>query len=526
MKSSKNFNCTVGIDVGSSGIRLLLLNSKGIKVNEQIMTYTTLQEQGHLIWDEEKRINTNNLNESLENQLILLLEKFPKINIFSLSISSIGPSLVLLSKEAQPLVNAYTYAYQGAQDYVKYLPIDFQERTGSLYSGALPYVQLLKIKEETLLSSCFKITTINDYLSWNMTDLPLNEIFSTVPNTSYTGLYSLKQRDWDLELIQKVGLKKDILPKIIPLGTTFPIKKELKQLSDSFKDTYVVTGTIDGIDAFWATGVENEDIIVGSASSTGALRRLRKTPKKEYNSRLIQCCQINESLWVELIPFNNVGTSFNWLGRNFGSMFKNYLIEKYQLNIEKLELDSSNKLREKTTSLESYLLGLPLYFPYIEGEPRGPNGRGKIKGGFIFKKGYLPSCIDLYISLLIGIVNMYRHNLEMLDPPNYKEIRLTGLITQKSRLFLQFLASLINKRIVIMKSEQSIAWATGMRALTYIKVREKIPKVSTLDPISPESGERQKLLTSLYRRYMEVYNSPNKYEICYSENEINLQKLS
>ncbi len=523
MKILAKSGCSIGIDVGSSGIRLLLLNTRGEKLTTEIMTYRELQEQGTIIWDNEKRINIIALAETIENQLILLSRNFPEVRIMSLGISSIGPSLVLLSKDSKPIMHAFTYAYQSAQEYVKHLPADFQEKTGSIYSGALPFVQLLKMKEEDLLYSCYKITSINDYLVWTMTDLQLEEIFSTIPNASYTGLYSLIQSEWDQELIQKTGLSSSALPRLIPLGNSFPLKSKFKQISKIFKDTLVVSGAIDGIDAFWATGVEKEDIIVGSASTTGALRRLRKTPKKKFGSQLVQCCQINESLWVELIPFNNVGTSFEWLANNFKSLFSNYVDKWNQLNIEKLELESSNKLKEVSTNLESYLLKLPIYFPYIEGEPRGPNGRGKIKGGFIFKKEYPSNCIDLYISVIVGIVNMFYHNLEMLDPPDdYREIRLTGLIARKSRLFLRLFASLINKKIIILKTEQSVAWATGMRALIFIKILEKMPKVATFEPILPEESEMQEYLISLYKEYMEVYISPDSYHILTSEKELKI----
>ena len=515
---SKTSGHTIGIDVGSSGIRLLLLNIMGNKINDQIVTYKTLEEQNHYIWDEERRINLPNLTETIEDQLTLLTNEYPHISISSLSFSGIGPSLVLLSKQAEPLVHAFTYAYQGAQDYVSSLPIDYQKRTGSLRSGALPYVQLLNLKDDDILKSCFKITTINDYLTWHMTDLPLIDIFSSVPNASYTGLYSLNLAEWDKKLVEEIGLDSSIFPKIVPLGTVYPIKTTFTQLNP-FKNTYIVTGTIDGIDAFWATGVESEDIIVGSASSTGALRRLRRTPKTEYGSRLIQCCQINDGTWVELIPFNNVGTSFSWLANNFQETFKNY-VTNYQLNIEKLERKLLRKLEDRAEKLESFFLNLPLYFPYIEGEPRGPNGRGKIKGGFIFQKR-AHSCVDLYLALLLGITNMYKHNLEVLNPPaKCQEIRLTGLIAHKSRLFLRFLASSVKKRIVTMKTEQSIAWATGMRALIYLNIRNQMPEVSLHDSIRPENSEIQASLTSLYKKYMEVYNAPRDYQIIQSEEEM------
>ena len=181
-----------------------------------------------------------------------------------------------------------------------------------------------------------------------------------------------------------------------------------------------------------------------------------------------------------------------------------------------------SKFDDKIRDLESYLLNLPLFFPYVEGEPRGPKGRGRIKGGFIFQGGPV-SCYDLYFSLVLGVVNMYRHNLEVLNPPSKcQEIRLTGLIAQKSPLFLRLLASSIKKAIVIMETEQSIAWASGMRALTYVNIRKNIPKVSLLDSIPPENKEIQECLSILYNKYLEVYNEPDNYQMIQSEKEMNL----
>ncbi|MFX1249519.1 MAG: FGGY-family carbohydrate kinase, partial [Promethearchaeota archaeon] len=207
--------------------------------------------------------------------------------------------------------------------------------------------------------------------------------------------------------------------------------------------------------------------------------------------------------------------------KNFKVAFKNFITESNDVNIKRLEKEALQKLEDIAADLESYFLKIPLYFPYIEGEPRGPNGRGRVKGGFIIIRENSINCIDLYISLIIGIVNMYKHNLEVLDTPdNYNEIRLTGLIARKSRLFLRFLASLVNKKVVIMKTKQSVAWATGMRALTYLGVLEEMPPVTTLDPILPEDNKLKKILTTLYRRYMEVYQTPDNYQIIQSEEEI------
>ncbi len=512
---------SVGIDIGTSGIRSLLLNTKGIIIKKQMISFESLNGENWRIWDDEKRIDVIKLRITVIDLLKTLSNSFSKIRIKSLGISSIGPSILLLSNKAEPIINAYTYAYEGAQDYVKYLSEDFQERTGSQYSGALPFVQLLKIAEEGLLKDCSKITTINDYLTWYMAGLSLEKIFSTIPNASYTGLYSLKEENWDKKLLSQLGLKIENLPIIVSLGKKYPLRRDLKSIP-MFQNTLVVAGTIDGIDAFWATGSRNEKTIVGSVSTTGALRKWRNEKVKHFKSRLVQCVQVTKDSWVELIPFNNVGTSFNWLATNFRVKFKKYLTKTNHLNIGKLEFESKKIIEYNKDYLYDYLLKIPLFFPYIEGEPRGPNGRGKIKGGFIFKENINFSCLDLYISLIIGISNMYRHNFEMLDSSSKsREIRLTGLIAQKSTLFLQFLATLTNLNVIIMKTEQSVAWATAMRALTYANEIEVFPEIPICEPILPVEGEMKKILELLYSEYMTIYISPDDYDMIFSEEKQN-----
>ena len=47
---------SVGIDVGTSGIRLLLLNTKGKIIKRQIVNYKSLNDNKR-IWNDEKRID-------------------------------------------------------------------------------------------------------------------------------------------------------------------------------------------------------------------------------------------------------------------------------------------------------------------------------------------------------------------------------------------------------------------------------------------------------------------------------------
>ncbi len=288
-----------------------------------------------------------------------------------------------------------------------------------------------------------------------------------------------------------------------------------------FRNSKIVAGTIDGIDAFWATHGQRSDIIVGSASTTGALRRWRHTRKEKYDSRMIQSIHVSKDAWIELIPFNNVGTSFDWLATNFKNFYEGYLTDTNQLNIDMLEEEIKLFLPQIKGSFHSYIRSLPLFFPYIEGEPRGPQGRRNITGGFI--QGNLTSLkpLDLYMSLILGISFMFRHNFEVLvSNDNSKEIRLTGMIARKSPFFLSILATLTNLKVRIMKKEQSVAWATAMRSLMYLKTIEELPTIEMFDPVKPLIGESSKALNELYSLYLKVYINPKHFDKISSEEEL------
>ncbi|MHA2295409.1 MAG: xylulokinase [Candidatus Hodarchaeales archaeon] len=501
----------IGIDVGSSSIRLLLVNKQGDVLREEKLTFNELEKQGCHVWDEEKKIDAELLFEIIIDMLAVLLKQFSGISIDAISITGFGPSLVFLDRKGRPIGRSLTYAYQGAEEYLPHLEDDFQMKTGGLYSASLPIVQLIQIRDRNEYKGFSKITTVNDYLAWRMTGKPVEEIFSSIPNASYTGLYSVKTRDWDKDQLERVGLSRISLPRIIPLGTRFSVAEKWIQRFPILKGALVVVGTIDGIDTFWATSVKHGDkVLVGSASTTGALRRWQEGPSSRFNSRLVLCCHVVGDDWVEIIPFNNVGTSLNWLARMFQKGFEEYLKENKLLNLELLEKIATKRIKDIND--KKYLTKIPIFFPYIEGEPRGPNGRGKkIKGGFVNGKEE-QSAIDLYIALILGIVNLYRHNLELLSPRNeYKEIRLTGQVARKSYLFCNLLSTSIMKDVVIMKKEQSVAWATAMRALVFIKAIPEFPKVKTLKTFEPVKGEIKNTLDEIYQMYRKIYEKPNEY---------------
>jgi len=125
--------CAIGFDVGSSSIKLLMVDGTGNILIEKNRDYSSLKQQGFHIWDEERKINASLLYEICIDMLKSSLSHQNEKPLV-ISFSGFGPSVVILDKYGNPLQYSLTYAYQGAENYVKQLGDDFQKRTGCLPS--------------------------------------------------------------------------------------------------------------------------------------------------------------------------------------------------------------------------------------------------------------------------------------------------------------------------------------------------------------------------------------------------------
>ena len=506
----------IGIDVGTSGIRTLLIDGQGECLDRDMLTYEEIRAQGITIWDSEKRADATKIFSTILARLEVIQADFPDCRIRAIGISCFHPSLVCLDPDGKPLGLATTYAYQGAATYLNQLPPDFQASTGAMISMAIPYVQLRQIQQESPDLHPAKIVPLADYLVWSMTDLGLEKSFVGRPTASYSGLYSVDTHTWHEGRLQEVGLKTSQMPAIRELGTMYAVSADLQAHFPILQGARVAIGGYDGLDAFWAVGVNQGDkVIVGSASTSGALRRWNTGSIKDLKSPLIYCNHVQGDDWVVVLPFNNVGTSLHWLAGKFKLWsWSEYLTPEGLLDLDRLDLEAEQRLDDLSESAGEYLSKLPLYFPYIEGEPRGPGGRGsQVKGGLIGRQtGH--DAIDLYIALILGIVNMYKHVLNNLDTPqDYQEIRLTGLVARKCPLFCHFLATASNCQVKIMVNEQSVAWVAGLRALQSVGQIDSLPQVGTLEPFKPLGGLEKQALDELFGRYLDVYEYWERIEI-------------
>lgn len=212
----------MAIDAGTGSIRAVLFDTKGNQISVAQKEWTHLEEEGivnSMSFDFEK-------NWGLVCACIRESIKSADVNaedILALSATSMREGIVLYDAQGKELW-AVANVDARASDEVKYLKEHFdgfEEKfygeSGQTYAlGALPRLLWLKNNRPELYEKVANISMIGDWIL-----AKLSGIIATDPsNGGTTGIFSLSKRDWVTEMALEVGLKDDIFPKVLEVGTS------------------------------------------------------------------------------------------------------------------------------------------------------------------------------------------------------------------------------------------------------------------------------------------------------------------
>jgi len=223
-------NYYLAVDIGASSGRLILSHIEAGKIIlEEIHRFENgmAKKDGHLVWDTDRLFA-----EILEGmKKCKTVGKIPK----SIGVDTWAVDYVLLDKEGKRL--GLTYGYRDSRtagmDEKVYAIISEQklyERTGIQKQPFNTIYQLMATKEQTpeLLEMADTMLMIPDYLHYLLCGGKVTEY----TNASTTQLLNPETKDWDWELIESLGINKNIFCRIaLPgekLGALRPdIEKEV-----------------------------------------------------------------------------------------------------------------------------------------------------------------------------------------------------------------------------------------------------------------------------------------------------------
>lgn len=255
----------LAIDIGASGGRHMLGHiEKGRMVLEEIHRFSNgmKEQEGELVWDVDR----------LFDEIKIGMKKCKeqgKVPV-SVGIDTWAVDFVLLDEENQRIGNAVAYrdGRTKGMDNEVYAVISEEElyqRTGiqKQIFNTIYQLMTLKKKHSEQLEKAKKLLMIPDYFHYLLSGVARTEY----TNASTTQLLSPETKDWDRELIKRLGYSSEIFQKIETSGTllghlTEDIQKEL-----GYNCKVILPATHDTASAVMAVPGRQEDVLYISSGT-------------------------------------------------------------------------------------------------------------------------------------------------------------------------------------------------------------------------------------------------------------------
>jgi autoinducer 2 (AI-2) kinase len=232
----------MAIDAGTGSVRAVIFDTEGNQIAVSQQEWTHLSEEGvpnSMNFDTQKNwaITVECIKESIKLSGLRLED------IEAVSATSMREGIVLYDKEGKELW-AVANVDARAADEVKFLKENFEGIEEEFYAlsgqtfalGALPRLLWLKNHKPELYEQVASISMIGDWILYK-----LSGVLATDPsNGGTTGIFSLKERKWVPNMAKTVGLKEDIFPAVLEVGTVMGKVNDVT--SGLCQDTLVVMG--------------------------------------------------------------------------------------------------------------------------------------------------------------------------------------------------------------------------------------------------------------------------------------------
>ena len=259
----------LAIDIGASSGRHILGHVEDRKmILEEVYRFDNLQvrKNGHDCWD------TENLWKGIVGGLKACREagKIPE----TIGIDTWGVDFVLLDREDRMIGDAVAYRdsrTDGMDRLVeaKIAPETLYSRTGIQKAGYNTIYQLMALQQEhpEQLEQAAWLLMTPDYWNFRLTGVKSNEY--TIATT--TNLVNAREKNWDREVIEALGLPAEIFHDVSMPGTAVgPLSDEISA-EVGFQSTVVMPATHDTGSAFLAIPAVDENAVYISSGTWSLL---------------------------------------------------------------------------------------------------------------------------------------------------------------------------------------------------------------------------------------------------------------
>ncbi len=492
----------LGIDIGTSGTKTVLFDEMGNTIASDLGEYPLYQPYAG--WAEQDPEDWWRAAYTTVNNVILKSGVSPS-DIKGIGLSGQMHGAVLLDKDNKVIRKAIIWCDQRtSKECDQITSLIGKERLIAITANpALTGFTASKIlwvrnNEPENFEKVRKILLPKDYIRFMLT----GEYATEVSDASGMQLMDIPARKWSGEVLDKLGLSKDMLGEMYESQeVSGKVTKQAAALTGLKEGTPVVGGGGDQAAGAVGNGIVKSGVISSTIGTSGVVFAYTDNVSIDPGGRVHTFCHAVPNTWHIMGVTQGAGLSLKWYRDNF-------CIEEKR-TAELMGIDPYVLMDKEAEKVVVGSEGL-LYLPYLMGERTphlDPDARGVFFG--ISAKHEKPAFIR---SIMEGVVYSLRDCLEIIKGMgvDIKEVRASGG-GGKSPLWRQMQADVFGSDITTINSSEGpalgVALLAGVGTGVYASVPQACDAVISVKSRQTANMDFNASYDKYYKLYGSLYNS-------------------
>lgn len=480
----------IGLDVGTSGAKALLINEMGEVISSATNEYPMLTPKPN--WTEQ---NPEDWWEASKKSIQSVASKVKKDEIEGIGLTGQMHGLVTLDDNLNVVRPCIMWNDQRTVKECDGITtkIGFEKLikiTGNqvLTGFTAPKILWIKNNEPGNYDRISKILLPKDYIRFRLT----GELATDVSDASGTSLLNVPERSWSNEILTILEIPKEWMPELYESAEiTGRVKKELCDELNLPENLIVAAGGGDQAAGGVGTGTVSEGITSLVLGTSGVVFAHSDKPRIEASGKVHSFCHAVPNAWHVMGVTLSAAGSLQWYRNTFHN-----------------GVDYS-ELTKAAEEIQPGSEGL-FFLPYLSGE-RTPYPDPNAKGTFIGATVRHNSS-HFTRAVLEGVAYSLRDCFELNESLGVKtdQVRISGG-GAKSKMWIQILSDLLNKEIVTLTSTEGAPYGSAILAAVasgkFNSVNEACSSIIKIKSTTTPNKENINIYEDFYNIYKNLYGT-------------------
>lgn len=490
----------LGIDIGTSGTKTVIFDEKGSPLESCTVEYPMYQPQNG--WAEQDPSDWwNAVCASCKD--VLGKSGIKAENIAGIGLSGQMHGLVMLDKDGNVIRNSIIWCDGRTGEECEYITntigkdklisITANPALTGFTAGKILWVRK---HEPENYERCAHILLPKDYIRYKLT----GEFASDVSDASGMNLMDIPKRQWSDEILSKLDINKDLLPKLYESPeVTGTVTNAATRVTGLAEGTKVVGGAGDNAAAAVGTGVVEEGKAFTTIGTSGVIFAHSDNVTIDPKGRVHTFCAAVPGAWSVMSCTLAAGLSLKWFRDNFCTP---------EIEVAKgMDVDSYILLNEEIAKIPIGSDKL-IYAPWLMGE-RSPLLDENTRGVF-FGLSARHTKYNLLRAVMEGVTFSQRTCLDVFREMGvpFKEMLATGG-GGKSPLWRQMLSDVYGCDVTTLKAQEGpalgVAILAGVGAGIYSSVAEACSNVIAVNSVQKPNAQNSAEYEKFYKIYCQLY---------------------